>query len=107
MGKRGLSTWSLPRILSKMVGHSISGRDSYKGECRYKTYGVLYQVDFYPGAYPGSMVKIEGHKPRWHGLQAVKINLVRILGKLDFNRSRTPQLYPTRTGIIPQPSLHI
>jgi hypothetical protein len=29
------------------------------------------------------MVKIEGHKPRWRGLQAIKTDLVKILGKLD------------------------
>jgi hypothetical protein len=29
------------------------------------------------------MVKIEGHKPRWRGLQAINTNLVKILGKLD------------------------
>jgi hypothetical protein len=29
------------------------------------------------------MVKIEGHRPRWRGLQAIKTDLVRILGKLD------------------------
>jgi hypothetical protein len=63
----------------------IQSRDEIpiRGECRYRTYGVMYQVDFYPGAYPGSIVKIEGHKSRWRGLQAVKTNLVRILGKLN------------------------
>jgi hypothetical protein len=29
------------------------------------------------------MVKIEGHGSRWHGLQAVKTDLVGILGELD------------------------
>jgi hypothetical protein len=53
------------------------------GACRYGAYGVLYRVDFYLGAYPGAMVKIEGHRPRWHGLQAVKTDIVWILGKLD------------------------
>jgi hypothetical protein len=36
------------------------------------------------GAYPGPIVKIQGHRPRWHGLQAVKADLVRILEKLDY-----------------------
>jgi hypothetical protein len=53
------------------------------GTCRYGTYRVLYQVDFYLGAHPGPKVKIEGHRPRWRGLQAIQIGLVRILGKLD------------------------
>jgi hypothetical protein len=30
------------------------------------------------------MVKIEAQEPRWRGLQAVKTDLVRILGKLDY-----------------------
>jgi hypothetical protein len=30
------------------------------------------------------MVKIDGHGPRWCGLQAIKTDLVGILGKLDF-----------------------
>jgi hypothetical protein len=43
----------------------------------------MYQVDFYPGAHPGSMVKIKGHRPRWCELQAVKTDLLGILGKLN------------------------
>jgi hypothetical protein len=43
----------------------------------------MYQVDFYLGEYPRSIVKIEGHKSRWRGLQAVMTDLVRILGKLN------------------------
>jgi hypothetical protein len=43
----------------------------------------MYQDDFYLGAHPRPIVKIEGHRPRWCGLQAIKTDLVRILGKLD------------------------
>jgi hypothetical protein len=43
----------------------------------------LYQLDFYPEAYLGPTVKIEGHGSRWHGFQAIKTNLVGILEKLD------------------------
>jgi hypothetical protein len=50
---------------------------------RYRTYRVLYQVNFYLGAHPRPTIKIEGHGPRWRGVQAVQISLVRILGKLD------------------------
>jgi hypothetical protein len=51
--------------------------------CRYGTYRVLYRVNFYPRAHLGPTIKIEGHGPRWFGLQAVKTDLVEILGKLD------------------------
>jgi hypothetical protein len=51
--------------------------------CRYGIYGVMYQVDFYTGSYPKPTVKIEGYRPRWRGLQAVKTDLIEILGKLD------------------------
>jgi hypothetical protein len=56
---------------------------SLQGYCPYVTYRVLYQVDFYPGAHPRPTVKIKGHGPRWCGLQGVKTDLLRILGKLD------------------------
>jgi hypothetical protein len=69
-----------------LLRHGRGGRRCAPGwwhGCRYGAYGVLYQVDFYLRAYPEPMVKIEGYRPRRRGLQAVKIDLVKILRKLD------------------------
>jgi hypothetical protein len=78
------------------------------GACWYRTYRVLYQVDFYLEAYPRPMVKIEGHGPRCTWTSSCTDQPSWNIRKVRFcNRFRTLRLYPARTRIAPHPSLPI